>query len=196
MLAILPELSEYIARGGFSFPLPIKPNQIDFNDSTVGIVEGDPLAFINLKNGARFVYGHGQIIAFYATNVMQLPGRPDSWEACGRFVGPINMTSNDAVALVRQTLKRLGYSQKALHVDEPPTYVGCPAKWRVGYIARYFPNWKQSWDGPFRVCAEVDATTKRVTSLYVNDHALTNIWRRPPKINVPLTVETNASAAK
>ncbi len=191
LMAILPQFSEYITRGGFSFPLPVKANQIDFSESTLGIVEDDPYAFINLKNGARFVYSHGQVIAYYATNAMQLPGRPDSWEACARFVGPINMSSNDAVALVRQTLKKLGYSEKMLRVDEPPTYVGEPAKWGNGYIARYFPNWKESWDGPFRVCAEVDATTKVVTSLYVNDHVITNIWRQPPKINVPLTMETN-----
>lgn len=66
-----------------------------------------------------------------------------------------------------------------------PTYVGGPAKWGTNYIARYFPNWKESWDGPSRVSAEVDASAKKVTSLYVNDHANTNIWRSPPTVNVP-----------
>ena len=40
-----------------------------------GIVEGDPQAFIDMKSGDRFVYSHGQVIAFYSHDAMDFPER-------------------------------------------------------------------------------------------------------------------------
>jgi hypothetical protein len=40
------------------------------------------------------------------------------------------------------------------------------------------------------VNAEVDVAKKTLKSLYINDYAITNIWRNPPKINVPMTAES------
>ena len=178
--AILPQLSEYVNKAGLAVKVPISTNDVARNDC--GIVEGDTRVFLDLKSGARFVYSHGQVIAFYAPDVMNLPGE-DGSKPIQQFYGPINMTSNQAIALVRQTISRLGYTEKAIHVDESPAVSG-PAKRGSQTIARYFLNWKESREGAFRVVAEIDANTKTLKSLYINDHANTNIWRKPPEVGI------------
>lgn len=182
LLAILPQLSDYVSKAGFPVKIPISTSDVDMSHYSCALVDGDPCVFLDLKTGARFVYSHGQVIAFYAPDVTHLPG--EAWKRpVEHYYGPINMTSNQAIALVRQTVVRLGYSEKVLRVDESPL-VNPPAKRGGGTIARYFLNWKESRVGPFRVVAEVDASTKTLKSLYINDHANTNIWRNPPKIEI------------
>lgn len=190
LTAILPQLSDYAKTAGFSVSLPVATNDVAKYDC--GLTEGKPRAFLDLKSGARFVYSHGQVIAFYAPDVMQLPGREDPpfplYEKIqAQFYGPIRMTKNEAAELVRRTAKKLGYSAKVLHIEDPPLYVGGPTQYGTNTIARYFLNWKESRDGAFRVVAEVDASTKTLKSLYINPHVITNIWQTPPKVDVPLT---------
>jgi len=99
------------------------------------------------------------------------------------------MTTNEAIALVRQTLRNLGYSEKMLCVDGQPRIYG-PDWWGTNRIARCFIEWSESIDPPTWVNAEVDVAKKTLKSLYINDYAITNIWRNPPKINVPMTAES------
>jgi hypothetical protein len=194
LVAILPQVNDYVKKAGLEFKLPITTNDVDVSRYTCGIVEGDPIAFVDLRNGSRFVYGHGQVISFYAPDVMQLPGResppfPAYEKLQAKFYGPINMTTNEAVSLVRETIRKLGYSEQVLHLDEPPTFIGGPTRWGTNTIARCLLDWKESLAGQFRVVAEVDVTTKTLKSLYINDHANTNIWRSPPKIDLPVEIE-------
>jgi hypothetical protein len=191
LAAILPQCSEYIRASGFRVSTPITPKDVNMGKYTCGIADNDPTAFLDLKSGARFVYRHGQVIAFYAPDVTHMPGE-DWMQPVEKFFGPINITGAQAAELVRQTVKRLGYSEKVLHLDEQPL-IGGPAHHGTNVIARYSLDWKESEEGAFRVCAEVDATTKTVKSLYINDHAITNIWRKPPRISVPVTEETNVA---
>jgi hypothetical protein len=188
--AILPQCSQYIRIIGSSVRVPITINDVEKASYECGLVDGDPMASFNLKSGARFVYRHGQVIAFYASDVMHNPNQNPSYSYPGidqeqaKFFGPINMTTNEAVALVRQTIRKLGYSEKMLHVDEPPRIYG-PGWWGTNRIARCFMVWSESVDPPTWVNAEVDVAKKTLKALYINDHAITNIWRTPPKIDLP-----------
>jgi len=195
--AIMPQLDDFVKTSGILVKTPIAINDVDMTkylaEYNCGFVEGDPRAFIDMQNGSRFLYSHGQIIAFYAPDVMKLPGRdnphtfPGYEEFQAQFYGPINMTTNEAVALVRQTIRKLGYSEKALHVDQPPRTYG-PGWWGTNRIARCSVEWREANDGPTYVNAEVDVAKKSLKSLYINDHAITDIWRQPPKINVSASV--------
>ena len=185
LVAILPQLDQYARMAGLPARPPVKAGDLDATNCTCGLVDNDPRAFMNLRTGERFVYGHGQVLAYYAPDVKQLPGRPATWAEQARFVGPINMTTNEAVALVRQTLRKLGYSESVLRIEGRPARIMPAPRFGTNFIARYFPSWREPDEGPFLVCAEVDATTRTLKSLYVNDHANTNIWRSPPKIDVP-----------
>jgi len=163
-----------------------------------GIVEGDPCAFVDFKDGSCFHYSHGQVTAFYASDVMTSPDKvhattyPEIDRERAKYFGPVNMTTNEAVALVRQTLGKLGYLEKPLHVDEPPR-IGGPGWWGTNRIARCSLVWQESVDPPTWVNAEVDMAAKTLKSLYINDHVITNIWRKPPEIGIPpTTIPTNS----
>jgi hypothetical protein len=192
--AILPQCDAYIKAAGFAVTVPITTNDVNMSRYVCSLVDNDPMAVIDLRSGARFVYRHGQVIAFYAPDVMHIPGENDN-KPVQQFFGPVNITSNQAIVLVRETIRRLGYSEKMLRVDEPP-FVNPPATHGGGTIARYILNWKESRTGIFRVVAEVDASTKTLKSLYINDHANTNIWRETPTLNAPLTIGPNAPPSK
>jgi hypothetical protein len=192
MSAILPQVSAFVQKMGLAVKTPIVAQDVDMTQYLAkyncGIVDGDTMAQIDLKKGDRFVYRHGQVIAFYTSDAQDFPMQEhpatypqiDQYQA--KFFGPINMTTNQAVALVRQTLGKLGYAPAVLHVDQPPRVYG-PGWWGTNRTARCFMVWSETVDPPTWVNAEVDVAKKTLKSLYINDHAITSIWRIPPKIN-------------
>jgi hypothetical protein len=101
-----------------------------------------------------------------------------------QFFGPVNLNEEDALRAARKAIRNLGYSEKVLHMDVPPR-IGGPNRWGTNWVARCFLSWREPDQGTTRATAEVDMATKTLKSLYINDHANTNIWRAPPKIPVP-----------
>ena len=184
LVAILPQFSEYVKKACFAVPLPITINQVDTTRCIIGLVDGDPMASLHLKRGDRFVYRHGQVIAFYSYDAMVMPVDTSHEEEKRRedFYGKVNLSTAEALALVRKTVRQLGYSEKMVRVNEKPERLVLPEKFGTNILARYFFTW-ETQDETFAT-AEVDATTKTLKSLYINDHAITNIWRDPPKIDV------------
>ncbi len=191
LAAILPQFSAYARTMGFSGGHAIALNDIDRAKSMCGLVDNDPMATVNLKNGTRFDYRHGQVVAYYAPDVMDLPGRdhprsPVELEKFrAKFYGRINLTQKESVDLVRQAIRNLGYSEKILHTDEVPVAWG-PSWWGTNQIARCSMQWRDATEETIRVQAEVDMNTKSIKSLFINDHANINIWRIPPRIDTPL----------
>jgi hypothetical protein len=193
LAAVLPQISEFVRKANLTVKTPVSPDDVDMNQYlakySCGIVEGEPRAFIDMKNGDRFVYSHGQVVAFYSADAMNSPRSkasftyPEIDRERAKLFGSINMTTNAVVALVRQTLSNLGYSEKGIHIDVPPRVNG-PSWWGTNRIARCAVEWRQSIDGPTYANAEVDMAKKTLKALYINDHANTNIWRKPPKIDV------------
>jgi len=177
--AILPQLSEYVKKSGFAVPLPITTDQVDMTRYICGLVEGDPMAHVYLKRGDEFIYRHGQVIAFYSFDAAVIPAGERRQED---FFGRVNMGTREALALVRKTIRQLGYSEKVVRVNENPSRIGPPQKIGTNFLARHFFTWEEGDEG--FATAEVDATTKTMKSLYINDHAITNIWRSPPKVDV------------
>jgi hypothetical protein len=162
LAAILPQCSSYAATAGFSVPSPLTVAEVDKASYQCGLVDDDPMATFKLTDGAQFDYRHGQVIAFYSPDARDLPGRvrpttyPEIDREQAKFFGQVNMTTDEAVALVRATTLRLGYSAAMLHIDETPSVSG-PGWWGTNRITRCFIEWKASIDGPTYVNAEVDA---------------------------------------
>jgi hypothetical protein len=190
LTAILPQCTAYAKAIGYPLNHSLTLRDVIGEKNVCGLVDNDPMASVNLKNGVHFDYRHGQVIAFYAPDVMELPGRenphsPLEFEKFqAQFFGPINLTQDEAVALVRQTVENLGYSQQVLHIEKKPRVWG-PNWWGTNHIARCSMQWKDTEREMIQVQAEVDLATKSVKSLYINDHANTDIWRTPPHIDVP-----------
>jgi hypothetical protein len=191
LTAIISQCNAYVQSGDFQPKFLVTASEVNKSSYICSLVDNDPMASFNLKNGAHFDYRHGQVIGFYAPDVMELPGREWPYPIQERerfqkkFYGPINMTTNEVVVLVRKTIQKLGYSETTLHVDEPPSMWG-PSWWGTNQIARCTVQWHEPNEGAIQVQAEVDLTTKTVKSLYINDHANTKIWRSPPDIGIPL----------
>lgn len=190
LVALLPQLSDFAKKAGFEVKLPITTNDVDMRRYDCGLVEGDPSVFLYLKTGERFVYSSGQVISFEAADAVRLP--ENNQKPSKQFYGRVNMTTNEAVSLARRTVTQLGYSIKLLGLDKPPD-VAAPRKEGTNIFARYFLNWRDAEWTQYLAVAEVDATTRKLKALYINDRANTNLWRAPPKVNVPATTETDAS---
>ncbi|HEV2693079.1 MAG TPA: PepSY domain-containing protein, partial [Verrucomicrobiae bacterium] len=198
--AILPQLSDFVKNTGFADKVPVFASDVNMarylEKYNCGIVEGDPRAYIDMITGNRFMYSHGRVVAFYSSDAMNHPDREkpvtypgiDSEQA--KFFGKINMTTNDAVALVRKTIKKLGYAETELPVGELPV-VSEPGWWGTNRVARCNIIWYTPDDGEHfkttKISAEVDMATKTLKSLYINDHVNTNIWRKPPNVGIPLS---------
>ena len=189
LVAILPQLSDYVRKVGFTVATPITTNDVEMASYVCGRVEDDPIAQLYLKTGYRFSYGHGQVVACYAPDASFVPGEPQ--KSIENFLGSVNLTTNEAVALVREIINRLGYPESALRLSESPLIPTQPRK-GTNVFSRYFLHWKEPKGGPYRVVAEVDATHKVLKSLYINDRVNTNSWRLPPKVNIPATNNTHA----
>jgi hypothetical protein len=202
--AVLPQMADFVKQIGVPVKKPIVLNDVDMTKYLAkyncGIVEDDPRIFVDMKDGSHFYYSHGRALAFYAADAMSLPDKqsvytyPEIDQEQARYFGPINMTTNEALALVRQAVKKLGCSEKVPHIDEPPRFLSGPGWWGANRIARCSIDWRESthgsWgeviDGPTWVNAEVDMANKTIRVLYINDYANTNIWRKPPEIGIPL----------
>jgi len=177
LTAILPQLSDFVRKGGFSVRTPLTRDEVDLSRYICGLVDGDPMAVVYLDSGDRFNYSHGQVIAFYSKDAFRIPG--DKEGEVKDFYGKVNLTTREAVSLVRQTLKKLGYSEAELGVNQPPQ-VAPPRNYGTNVFARYFVTWQDS-NGMFRAAAEIDASNRKLKGVYINDRINTNIWRNPPR---------------
>lgn len=183
--AILPQLTDFAKKANVNVKLPIATSDIDMRYNVGGFVENDPIFFMYLKTGDRFVYGHGQVVSFETHDSTRIPEPNKGLESKPReiFFGQLNMTTNEAVVLAKKTFTNLGYSLKAPGLDKP-LRVAPPIREGTNYYARIFVSW---WDREIEMdVAEVefDATTKQLKSFYINDHAIPSIWREPPKIDL------------
>jgi len=194
LFAIMPQLSDFVEKSGATVKIPITTNDIDMEHYDFGLVAGNPRACVYLKTKDRFWYEHGQVIEFNASDAdnWPAPGRASEDKPHDQFYGPVNMAPKEAVNLVRQIINQLGYTRQIPQLKREPEIV-LPRKEGTNYFARYFFNWWPTDEGVQNVSVEMDATTKKLKSFYINDRANPQIWRDPPKITLPLTVATNVS---
>ncbi len=196
LVAILPQLSAYVEKAGVDVKTPITTNDVDMAHYDCGFVEGFPRACVYLKAGHRFWYEHGQVTAFDANDAYRHP-EPNSLsddKPSSRFYGPVKASANEAMSVVRKAVDRLGWTSSVRELRKQPEVVP-PRKEGTNYFARYFFNWWPNKQDIQIAAAEVDATTKKLKSLYINSRANPQIWRDPPSIDVPPMIETNLPPA-
>jgi hypothetical protein len=190
LIAILPQLDDFVKQTGVGVRIPISLKDVDIPDYACGLIGGRPHACIYLKTSDRFWYEHGQITAFEAPNSMRwsAPNKPLEDKPHEKFYGRVNMTTNEAIVLARKIIVNLGYSLKILD-SYKPLRVTPPYREGTNYVARIFLGW---WDKETEmdvVEVEFNATTKQLESFHIDDDNITNIWREPPKISVPISVQ-------
>jgi len=175
LVAILPQVSEFILKAGLSIPTPLTTNQVDMSQVFCSTYRGQPLAQVYLSNGDRFNYEHGYVHAFYAHDVfyqVQKVGRVED------FLGRKNMATNAAIALARSTLERLGYTGKS-----PRLGFGAPIFVGTDKFTRYFVHFHRPEDNSWIAAFEIDLGDKAIKSIYIDDPSL---YRDPPEVSLPV----------
>ena len=189
--AILPQVSEFVQNAGLPVNTPITMNDVDMSHYTCGITHTEPFAEIYLKTGPCFHYNHGQVTVYNAPNAwyyVEAGKPPDFDKPAENYFGAINMTTNEAVTLVKKAIIQLGYSPKNLHMDKAPA-ITPPRKYGSNYFARCFLYWlvdPYSETTRSYVQAEVDMSDRSIKSLGINVEANTSLWRNPPDVGIPI----------
>jgi hypothetical protein len=189
--AILPQLSDFAKKSGIDVKTPILVGDVDMPHFDCEWEATHTVAvFMYLKTGDCFVYRHGRVIEFDAADAVrwQAPNSPPEDKPPEKFYGPVKMSSDEAWALVRKAVTQLDWAAQVPQLNKMPEIVP-PRKDGANYFARYFFNWWPKDEGMQLAVAEVDATTKKIKSLGINDRANPGIWREPPKIDVPMGVK-------
>jgi len=169
--AILPEISDFAKTVRLPFQSPFTTNDVDLPRYYCGLLHGKPIAQIYLRNGDRFNYEHGRVVAFYAHDAYFKFPETGKMED---FLGNVSVKPEDAISMCERIMKNLGYKAKLPKVSfDGPRYVG------GRQFSRYvFAWWKPGQDGQLAIF-EADAETKLIKSVYFDDPSL---WRESPKV--------------
>ena len=126
-------------------------------------------------NGDRFNYEHGHFEAFYAHDAMDK--FPETGKAAN-FLGHINMTTNEAILLCSQIIRKMGYTNKlSVPIIGYVPGVGSTVCTRYSYYWRHPDN-----NFPY-ASFEIDMETRSVKSIFLRDSAFE---KQPPQINAPI----------
>ena len=185
-------IGTYAEKLSLPIPLPVTTHnvaRVEIHDNG-----GWPHAEITLTNGWRFVYRHTMVNGYYAPDAfVTAVGHPIHLKD---FEGKWNMTTNQAIDLVKKTLAKLDYPTNNIHVDFAPNIIFPAGDFRK-IIPRYFFEWHfenaTHDDLQSKVEAEVNADSGKLESLYYDDKAY---WISRPPIDVPISLplpkQTNA----
>jgi len=121
LVAIMPQVSDFSKKLDLPLPQPIPLNQVisfrrvHTRDSLLCNV-----TITNVSNRFRFSYGNGCVFDFKMDHIPFLDDDPaNDWKSYA--FGKDNMTTNDAINLARNSIKKLGLDPKDFHADMPPT---------------------------------------------------------------------------
>ncbi len=176
LVAILPQITEFSQKLDLPIAAPITPAQVErFNcDPHKGPIGG----WLRLTNGFDFWYYDGYVKGFAS---------PDAWygahelgENPDHFYGPVKMNEKEAVQLVRDSLRKLAYSETALYADGTPKTIKPPVIHRK-VVPRYRIQWIEPEDGGICLTAEIDAEHKTLKSMSMSNR---NLSRDPPPVSV------------
>ncbi len=183
LVAILPHVSDFAQKLDLPIPQPITASQVaHFNVNPMkGFIGGG----LWLTNHYQFAFDNGYVHIFRNLNdnpfLMDDPAQ--TWP---RFAGKDNMTTNDAIELARDTLRKLGYDPKLLHADVPPFSVHGPSDMKAGYHFPYCDIW---WDDDkVGLNFQIDMNKKMLVGMSLSS---TNLFRPNPKIDVVPELESD-----
>jgi hypothetical protein len=175
-------IDQYAQKLSLPISLPLTTNnvaRVEIHNN-----EGWPHAEIELTNGWRFIYRHTMVNGYYA---------PDNLFASDKrkiriseFEGRWNLTTNQAVEIVRQAIKKLNYATNHIHIEDAKTFIHGAAVDKA-HIPRLNFEWYYQPDGSLqsRLEAEVNMENGKLESLYYDDKAY---WNSRPPIDVPISI--------
>jgi hypothetical protein len=194
LVAILPHVSDFAKKLDLPMPQPITVAQVqEFKPSPIKDFIGGGLY---LTNKFWFLYDHGAVSAFRASNDIFVDEDPaKDWPKYA--YGKDNMTTNEAIALARESLTKLGYDPKLLGCDVPPRYFTGPYDLKNG---NHVPDCQMRWErytepknydeqhNNDSVTVEVNMEKKTIIGISIVSQ---KIWRDPPKVDVVPELESD-----
>jgi hypothetical protein len=158
LVAILPQVSDFSAKLDLPITQPITAAQVqEFRPSPFKDFIGGGL---KLTNGYWFMYDKGYVNSFRSPdNVFHDEDPATSWPKYA--YGKDNMTTNDAIALARESLRKLGFTPEVLGCDASPQSVTGPYDTKDGH---HVPDCQIRWERyPEPKTAEEQASNDVVT---------------------------------
>lgn len=178
-------ISAYAEKLSLPILLPLTTNNVAFVE--IHDNGGWPHAEITLTNGWRFIYRHTMVNGYYAPDAFVTSvGHPLHVK---EVEGKWNLTTNQAVDLVKKTLAKLDFPTNNIHMDFAPNIIFPAGDFRKT-IPRYFFEWH--YENPThddlqsKVEAEVNADNGKLESLYYDDKAY---WGIRPPIDAPISIK-------
>jgi hypothetical protein len=189
LVAILPHVSDFAAKLDLPIKKPVTLQQVQkfspsqYRERAEGAVW--------LTNGWWFMFDHqGYVQSFRSPkDAIALPD--DFLEHTERFIGETRMTTNEMVALARETLVKLGWQPSVTRSDETPKIEG-PSNLKTG---EHIPYCRVAWrktgtsDGYSDVHVDINTQEKTVVGLYLN-FARTHHIGTPIEVNVEPELES------
>jgi hypothetical protein len=174
-------IDKYAQKLALPIPRPLTTNnvaRVEIHNN-----EGWPHAEIWTTNGWRFIYRHTMVNGYYAPN--NFFASDDRKIHIKEFEGEWNLTTNQAIEIVRQALKRLDYPTNNIHMYDAKTFIYAAAVDKE-HIPRLNFQWyyETNEDMQSRLEAEVNTENGKLESLYYDDKAY---WNSRPPIDAPIS---------
>ena len=178
LLAILPYVSDFAQKAELPVPHPTKVEHVvgcgvlPWRNTDGGIAG----AGIRISGGWTLRFQSGYVNSFTSPNSYFGLQNPDE---IPRYFGTVRMNPEQAVALARESIRKLGIPLEQLFAEQEP---GISPLEKVG--TNTIPRYKVQWVDPVgsqTAEAEVNADAKRVESLSINS---THLHKPSPKVSV------------
>jgi 20S proteasome alpha/beta subunit len=186
---LIPIVLKAIDGYGHELSLPI-PRPLTTNNVALFDVcdnGGWPHCEITLTNGWRFIYRHAMVNGYYAPDVFVTTGNHPFH--LKELEGKWNLTTNQAIELIKKSLAKLNYPTNNIHMNFSPNIIYAAGDFKA-IIPRLFCEWhyenETHDDLQSKVEAEVDADNGTVKSLYYDDKSY---WGNRPPIDAPISIK-------
>ncbi|HVU27045.1 MAG TPA: hypothetical protein VHG71_04835 [Verrucomicrobiae bacterium] len=200
LVAILPHISNVVQKLDLSIPTPITAGQVEYIN--VSLWKDNVGGTVFLTNQYSFEFQHGYVSAFHAlkNNPFYGTGDRDALQMLRPYVGSDNITTNEAIELVRNSFYKLGYNTKDFNIEGSPTVLQGPINSKkLGHI----PYCQIEWDSPhsrirnwlsldYNIRFEVDMQRKQIVGMNLSGKPF---FQPNPRIDVKPELETNYQSA-
>jgi hypothetical protein len=191
LVAILPFISDFAKKLALPTPQPIAVSNVtEFRPMPLKGYIGGGVQVSNFL----FSYSMGCVNSFRSSdNVFYDQDPTANWPKYA--YGKDNMTTNGAIALARESLRKLGYPPELLGCHVPPKSVTGPYDTKDG---NHVPHCQIRWESipepksPEEsksndiVTVEINMEKKTITGLHI---ASQKIWRTPPNVDIQPQLE-------
>ncbi len=151
LLAVLPHVTDFAARLDLPAPRPIGVEQVSWLRAARFSESQEIRGALQLTNGFWFGFDHhGAVVSFQAPDYPY--GFDDRYDIT-KFYGQDRITTNQAIAMAREALRRLGYTPEQTRSSGPPTewegsWDATNGWFQAGFRPGHFPYCRARWVWP------------------------------------------------